>query len=129
MASMGYKTEYPLYNWKSTINDIADVGIEKPSTYATFRHANCIGCLKAGKQQWFIVYCFYPELWEKAKLAESKIGYSIIKDFYLKDLECKFSAVKAIAIKPTEVLHYNSFWALVNKEFKDKGIMPCECST
>lgn len=82
MAAMGYQTEYPLTWEVRTIHDIEEVGIERPKTYSIFNHANCTGCLKAGKQHWFVVYCLYPKIWEKAKLAEDTIGYSILKQGY-----------------------------------------------
>lgn len=94
MAAMGYQTEYPLTWEVRTIHDIEEVGIERPKTYSIFNHANCTGCLKAGKQHWFVVYCLYPKIWEKAKLAEDTIGYSILKQGYLSDFEAEFAKLK-----------------------------------
>lgn len=94
MASMGYQVDFPMI-WKDrTIHNIEEIGISRPRTYETFKHANCIGCLKSGKQHWFGVYCLYPEIWEKAKLAESAIGYSILRDKYLSELEAEFELLK-----------------------------------
>lgn len=56
MAAMGYKTEFPLLWEDRTIHNIEEIGIKRPITYCIFNHANCKGCLKAGKQHWFIVY-------------------------------------------------------------------------
>jgi len=128
MASMGYKTEFPLYNWERTITDIEEIGIERPITYKIYKHANCLGCLKAGRQQWFITYCFNNDLFEKAKKAEDIIGFSIIKGIYLKDLECKFKQMKDLKIRPSEKINPNTFWAMVRREFKENEVLPCDCS-
>lgn len=85
MAAKGYRTEYPLIWTERTIRNIEEIGISRPRTYSVFNHANCIGCLKAGKQHWFIVYCLYPDIWAKAKHAECIIGHSILKQGYLSD--------------------------------------------
>ena len=128
MATMGYNTEYPLA-WKNrTIRDIEEVGIKRPSTYNIFNHANCTGCLKAGKQHWFVVYCLYPEIWEKAKLAEQTIGYSILKQGYLADFEVEFSKLKEKALMPTEKTKPQTFWAIARKIIRDDDNLPCECS-
>ena len=55
LSNMGYKSDYPLAFWERTIQSTKDIGIEPPNTYANFKHANCTGCLKAGKQHWYIV--------------------------------------------------------------------------
>lgn len=77
MAKMGYKTAYPLADWPRTIRATEEIGIARPSTYETWKHANCIGCLKAGRQHWYCVYCLRPDIWETAKAAESAVGRSI----------------------------------------------------
>lgn len=128
MAAMGYQTEYPL-TWEArTIHDIEEVGIERPKTYSIFNHANCTGCLKAGKQHWFVVYCLYPEIWKKAKLAEDTIGYSILKQGYLSDFEAEFAKLKEKALPPTEKAKPQTFWAAARKLIKDDDDLPCECS-
>ena len=66
MNAMGYKAVFPLADWERTIFATEDVGIPRPITYATYKHANCIGCLKAGKQHWYCVYCLRPYIWEEA---------------------------------------------------------------
>jgi len=129
LLSKGYKSDFPLAFWDRTIEKTEDIGIPRPSTYALFRHANCFPCLKAGKQQWYIAYCLKPEIWEKAKLAEEQIGYSIINGVYLKELECKFKAMKSLGIVPTETVGFQRFWADVRKALPDDfGNMPCECA-
>lgn len=129
LLSQGYKTDFPLAFWERTIQNTEDIGIPRPSTYELYRHANCVPCLKAGKQQWYIVYCREPEKWEKAKLAEEVIGYSILKGVYLKDLECKFRTMKQLGIVPTEKVGFQRFWADVRKALPDDSDnKPCECA-
>lgn len=131
MQSMGYHTDFPLAYWNRTIKNTEEIGIKKPSTYQLFRHANCIGCLKAGKQQWYLVYCLYPEIWKEAILAESEIGYSILKDTYLEELEPKFKQMKCMGIVPSEKVNPQKFWAMTEKALPMEGqisFLPCECA-
>lgn len=128
MAAMGYLTEYPLTWAERTIHDTEEVGIRRPGTYKIFNHANCTGCLKAGKQHWFVTYCLYPEIWEKAKRAENAIGYSILKQGFLVDFEDEFSKLKEKALPPTEKIKPQTFWATARRFIKDDDNLPCECS-
>jgi hypothetical protein len=130
IRAMGYTTEFPLAEWPRTIEQIEDIGIQRPITYKTFKHANCIGCLKAGRQHWYCVYCLRPDIWEKAKAAEEQIGYSIIKGVYLKDLEVKFKEMRDEKnIYPNDIENSATFWARVNKELPgQETLFPCDCS-
>lgn len=131
LGQQGYKTDYPLAFWDRTIENTEEIGIKKPITYELHRHANCIGCLKAGMQSWYLVYCLYPKLWEEAKETENEIGYSILKDKYLEDLEPKFSQMKCQGMIPTEKITPQKFWGKVEKELQEIGQiswLPCECS-
>lgn len=128
MSAMGYMTEYPMLYEKRTIHDIEEIGIARPLTYDIFKHANCKGCLKAGKQHWFIVYCLYPDIWEKAKYAEDKIGHSILKDAFLTDYENEWSILKSKNFPTTEKIIPQKFWAKARKILSEDDILPCECS-
>lgn len=130
MINQGYKCEFPLAFWSRTIEKTEDIGIKRPSVYETHRHANCIGCLKAGKQSWYLVYCKYPKLWQEAKETENKIGYSILKDIFLEELEPKFQQMKCRGIVPSEKMKPQRFWAEVEKALPLEGqlsMLPCEC--
>lgn len=133
LAAQGYKTDFPLALWPENdlISSTKEVGIEPPNTYGVFKHANCTGCLKAGKQHWYIVYLTRKDIWEKAKLAEEIIGYSIIKEAYLEELEEDFAAMKCLGITTTEHELGVTFFARVRKLFKnieeDGDSKPCEC--
>lgn len=116
MEDLGYKTDYPLANWKNrTIFETNEIGIEKPLQYNNFKHANCIGCLKGGSLHWYVVYCIRPDIFNKAMEAEEKIGYSIIKGKYLKEMQCDFSKMKKLGIKPTEHIPHQQFWKNAKK--------------
>ena len=131
LGQQGYKTEFPLAFWDRTIQSTEEIGIKKPSVYALHRHANCIGCLKAGMQSWYLVYCLYPKLWNEAKETEAEIGYSILKDKFLEELEPKFAQMKCQGMVPTEKINPQAFWRKVEKELQLIGQiswLPCECS-
>ena len=131
LGQQGYKSDFPLAFWERTINEIEEIGIKRPATYELHRHANCIGCLKSGMQSCYLVYCLYPNLWKEAKETEEKIGYSILKDKFLEELEPKFSQMKCQGIIPTEKVSPQAFWRKVEKELQIIGQiswLPCECS-
>ncbi len=137
LSGDGYKSDYPLALWSErTIKDITEIGINPPCQYGAFKHANCIGCLKAGWQHWFIVYCQRPDLWEKAKQAEDKIDHSIHKDCYLFEKEEMFEKMKANNMPQTEHISTSDFWSKAKKlssdnldlfGFEDLTHKPCEC--
>lgn len=136
MAASGYATDYPLALWSQrTIWSALEVGIVPPLTYGTFIHANCKGCLKAGLQHWYVVYCTLPDIWAKGKWAEEEIGYSIHHGddgpIYLEDLEPKFEVMRRAGIPATERIQYQKFWARANKiveiHAQQGSLIPCEC--
>jgi hypothetical protein len=132
MGQQGYKTDYPLALWKQrTIQSTRDIGIEPPMQYNKFKHANCIGCLKAGKQHWYIVYCERPDVWEKAKWSEDEIGYTIIPGTTLEELEPVFDDMKKVGVPMTEHIDHRTFWSMVRKSGVDTSTeedrKPCEC--
>jgi hypothetical protein len=133
LGSQGLKTDYPLALWENrTILSTIDIGILPPNTYESFKHANCVGCLKAGRQHWYIVYCTRPDVWKKAKWAEDEIGYTIIKGTTLEELEPLFERMKNAGIIPTEHVVHQTFWKLAKQKIKievetDSDNKPCEC--
>lgn len=136
MAAKGYRTDYPLALWKErTIHGTEEVDIARPSTYEVFVHGNCVGCLKAGWQHWYVVYCTRPDIWIKAKWAEDEIGYAIHHDdtgaTYLQDMEARFAAMKAAGIPATEHIPQQRFWTQAKKIININQmtlLVPCECT-
>lgn len=137
LGQQGYRTDYPLALWEGrTIHSTAEIGIAKPKTYGVFAHGNCVGCLKAGWQHWYIVYCTRPDIWLKGKWAEEEIGYAIHHDetgpVYLEDMEPKFEVMRLAGIPATEHIPQQRFWASANKVVKIHASaqmsLPCECT-
>lgn len=100
--------------------------------FIQFNHANCIGCLKAGRQHWYGVYCTRPDIFEKAKNTEEVIVYSIIKGTYLDEIEPQFKLMRQAGVVPTEHLHSQTFWKQVNETLGERQQLelfelPCEC--
>lgn len=136
MAAQGYRTDFPAALWtERTIHATREIGIPEPSTYSVFKHGNCVGCLKAGWQHWYIVYCTRPDIWLKAKWAESEIGYAIHHDedgpVYLEDMVPRFEAMRAAGVEATEQVKPQTFWAQARKVVKlheIKEVAPCDCA-
>lgn len=132
LGDQGYLTDFPLAFWDETIVDTEEIGIKRPITYELFRHGNCFGCLKAGMQSWYLVYCLRPALWKEAIETEEEIGYSILKDKYLSELEPKFARMKCRGIVPSEKMRPQRFWSEVKKALPaiegQLSFLPCECS-
>lgn len=130
LGVMGYQTGFPLAFWGRTIEKTEDVGIRRPITYHLYKHANCEGCLKAGRQHWYCVYCMRPDIWEEAKQAEDEIGYSIIKGAYLEELQPKFREMhEEKHICPNDKTNSATFWAQVENTLPEQtSMMPCDCS-
>jgi hypothetical protein len=133
LAEMGYKSDYPLAIWRErTIHDTEEIGINKPLGYTKFKHANCIGCLKAGKLHWYITYLERPDIFEKAKNAEEVIGYTIIKGISMLELEKDFKILKEAGVEASEHEGGATFGARARKVIKvftqDDIAKPCECT-
>lgn len=135
MGQQGYKTAYPLAFGPRTILSTSEIGVEPPLGYSQFKHANCIGCLKAGWQHWYIVYCTRPDIWLKGKWAEDEIGYAIHHDesgpVYLEDMESRFAIMKCQGVPQTEHIPHQRFWSDARKHIKIAtmpSLLPCECT-
>jgi hypothetical protein len=128
LGTRGYKTAFPLAFWERTIQTTEEIGIPRPITYENQKHANCLGCLKAGRQHWYMVYCVAPQLFEEALEAEEIIGHSIIKGVYLAELLPQFQQMKARGIVPEDITKAQTFWARVKRELNEEKALPCECT-
>lgn len=136
LGAQGYRTDYPLATWQCTLSSTDEIGIKPPLTYAAWKHANCTGCLKGGRQHWYVVYCLRPDLFEKAKQAEEVIDYTILADTTLADIEPLFAKMKAAGVVPSEKTHANKFWPDAKKRLnlavivdEEVEALPCECIT
>lgn len=134
VAEWGYETAYPLAHWPRTIQSTREIGVEPPLTYSTFKHANCAACLKAGWQHWYVVRATRPDLWERAKLAEERIGYTIHADASLEEREAQFDEMLRAGVVPTEHVPSGAFWADARRKVRALPVLqeerderPCEC--
>jgi len=122
MGEMGYKTIFPMLWPENVIVRLEDIGIDPGKIYETFNHSNCTGCLKAGWQHWYIVYCTRKDIWEETKNGEDAIGHSIHWDrgqeVYLEDKEELFEAMRLAGVVPTEKIKFQTFWAQAKKKVK-----------
>lgn len=114
MQEMGYRTLYPLAERERTIFDTREIGVEPPSVYDTFLHANCVGCLKAGIRSWYVCYCIRRDVFDEAVAAEQILGRSILKQCYLKELVPEFEQMRAARIEPTDRGSSHLFWKTVH---------------
>lgn len=136
MGALGWKTDYPRIWEERKYENTEALGIPRPCTYSVFKHGNCIGCLKAGWQHWYIVYCTRPDIWLKAMWAEDEIGHAIHwdgdKPVYLEDMEPRFAAMKAAGIPATEHIPHQRFWAQARRiipisDMQIRISLPCDC--
>lgn len=140
----GYKTDYPLLLWDNPLDDtwFASVGIEPPMQYQAFKHANCIGCIKAKKQHWYCVFVHARSVFDDFSVAEDTIGNSIMRHDYLEDLRPMFEKMQELGIAATEHTPPGGFWADAKRQLRDAGVaqgdlfgddeetggtLPCEC--
>lgn len=116
-------------HYERTIYDTEEIGIKRPNTYGVWKHANCIGCLKAGQQHWYCVYVNDYEVFSMGKNAEEIIGYSFGNFGFLKDLEPKFEKMKLIGIPANEHIKSSIFWKSAKHYLNQstKELFPCEC--
>ena len=117
LLNKGYLSEYPLADNGSRlrISDIRDMGIKLPQTYGMAKHANCKGCLKAGKQHWYMVYCLWPDIFREAVWTEELLGCNIIKGCLLHEMEPLFSCMKEEGIVPGDSECSALFWSRVRR--------------
>lgn len=116
MAQSGYKTDYPLALWRErTIHSTTEINIDPPNAYDVFRHANCKGCIKAGWQHWYVIYCLYPDIWQELLDAEDAIGYPVHGYDWARDKSDMFNAMQIAGIEPTEKTPSARFWAQAKK--------------
>lgn len=76
-------------------------------------HNNCIPCYKAGKKSWKIYWEKYPDAYKMAIEHEEKYGYTVFKEYSLKELANKFQNDKE--------------WEEMQLSLEDW--IPCECWT
>jgi hypothetical protein len=138
LGAMNYKTDYVLAFWEDrTIFSTNEIGIEPPSTYSVWRHANCKGCLKAGLLHWYVTYCNNAEIYSKGEVLEESVDFTIhtverdgVKmTVTLKELRPIFEQLKCEGFPATE--HQSDIkFANMLRRYGLKDLSqgkPCEC--
>lgn len=140
LGAKGYETCFPLAEWSPLehYEGIHQLGIKPPSTYGTYKHANCAGCLKGGIQHWYVTHCHRPDVYAKAQAVEQRLGYSILKDqrtvpnvpLWLSNLAPVFARMKCAGVPDTEHYPEHKFKRYL-KQYRLPEISlfaPCECA-
>jgi len=138
LGAMGYKTKYPIFRKEVEIQSTSEIGIKPPSTYSVFKHANCIGCLKAGLLHWYVTYCLRPDVYDKGSDTEQKIGYCIHRvtrngvtdTISLEELRPIFMQMQLDGVPATEHQSDKKFGRLLRKyQIEQCNVnKPCECT-
>ncbi len=115
LISLGYRSDFPLFWENRTLHCVEDAGLNRPGSYRCYCHGNCLGCLKAGKRHWYVIYCLHPGIFWEAVATEEKIGHSIINGIFLKELIEKYEKMKDCGVCPTEKGSSQAFWGKVKK--------------
>ncbi len=138
LSAKGYACCFPLAEWHDTLESIAEIGINPPLGYSTYKHANCAGCLKGGMQHWYVTYCHRPDIYAKASGTEQRLGYSILADarggekkpLFLADVAEVFARMRCAGVPDTEHYPEHKFKRYL-KQYRLPEISlfaPCECS-
>jgi hypothetical protein len=130
LSAMGYRSEFPLAFWERTIYQTEEVGINRPITYKFDRHANCMGCLKAGIQHWYLVFLKRRDIFDEAVKFENDTNINLHRDFKLESLIEKFESMRCAGIVADGTIRAQKFWASVHKILQEheRLHLPCECS-
>lgn len=115
MGKAGYQTDYPMIWQGDFIDEIESAGIRRPNAYEMFEHANCVGCLKAGWQHWYIVYIFRRDIYDEVADFEEEVNHALHKNWkgepvFLNDRREFFDDMIICGIKGTEHLPPEKFW-------------------
>ena len=67
---------------------LQELGIKRPKMYELgYPNNNSVGCVKGGMGYWNKIRKDFPEIFEKRSKMERKVGYSILKECYLDELD------------------------------------------
>lgn len=138
LGQMGYKSDYPLARWPSTIEDLSEIGIARPATYAYFRHGNCVGCLKAGLQHWYTTFVRRPDVYAEGVNAENVLGYTLLRrmekgvfrPISLTELAFSFQKMFDEGIEASEYTPRGPFLKALKKyglQYVEDAKVSCEC--
>lgn len=85
---------YPLIEWKITeamaLKYCYDKGFDWEGLYTHFDRVSCWCCPLKNQRELYMLYSFYPELWEELKDMDRRMGYRFKKDCSVQDYENMF---------------------------------------
>lgn len=118
LTPLGFDVRFPLVEWPQTLYTTRTIGIEPPITYDHWKRANCVGCLRAGRQHWYCVYCLRRDVFDKAVRTERTLGHSILAETYLDRLAPTFERMRLAGVKPSEHIPPGQFWSNAKKRME-----------
>lgn len=91
-AMPNFKHSFPLIIRDLAKSDthgmLAEIGIRRPLMYDLgYNNNNCIGCVKGGMGYWNKIRVDFPDVFESRAGLERELGYSILKECYLDELD------------------------------------------
>lgn len=123
-AVRGIRGDAPLITWDNPLTPryLDEIGVKPPMQYQTFKHANCIGCLKAhSKRHWLCVYVHHRAIFDQFKELENELGYSIIRNHFLEELEPYFEEIQKLGLEINEHGSNQKFWAEIKRALRSKN--------
>lgn len=87
------KHEFPLIDKNLSKEEVHGLfertfDFKRPLMYELgYPNNNCIGCVKGGMGYWNRIRKDFPEVFEARSILERKVGYSILRDCYLDELD------------------------------------------
>jgi hypothetical protein len=86
-SGAGYQVRFPLVEEKVTKQQVAcwvvSLGVTPPRMYQWSDHANCVGCVRGGKQYWYRVLQHRPDVYKERAALEREFGHTIIAELSL----------------------------------------------
>lgn len=87
-----FNHQFPLIEHSLSKQDahgmLSILGIKRPKMYDLgYNNNNCIGCIKGGMGYWNKIRKDFPEVFEARAKLERDIGYSILKECFLDELD------------------------------------------
>jgi hypothetical protein len=80
----GYAIRFPMIEELVTKQQCADwcqceMGVKPSAMYEWSEHANCVGCVRGGRDYWLAVHANRPDVFWKRSAQEQEFGHSIIR--------------------------------------------------
>lgn len=103
------------YTKASCFKVINDAGIEIPAMYKLgYRNNNCIGCVKGGAGYWNKIRQDFPDHFNRMAALERKLGYRLLRNWYLDELPLNVGRYKGediscgvVCVSPQTELNLN----------------------